>query len=225
MIPWEHLESVAIPDEDGELALYRRGTEYSMRVELRELMNSRVHHSEDALATLACDRIQNRRGVRVLIGGLGMGFTLAAALPKLKPDASVVVAELVPEVVRWNRELLGELAGHPLRDPRVTVLEQDVGFVMQSERIGFDAIMLDVDNGPEAFTRESNHTLYGRKGISLAYAALKPMGVLTVWSAKPSHVFTDRLQRQHFAVQEETLRSRDNRKGGFHTIWIAVRTS
>jgi len=187
-------------------------------------MNSRVHNSEEALAELACDRIQNRRGARVLIGGLGMGFTLAAARPKLKPDASLVVSELIAGVVQWNHEYFGELTGHPLRDPRVTVLTEDVGAVMQRERVGFDAIMLDVDNGPEALTRASNSTLYSRKGLAIAYAALRPLGVLTVWSGKPSPAFRLKLERQHFAVQEVTLRARD-KKGAFHTVWVAVRTT
>jgi spermidine synthase len=147
----------------------------------------------------------------------------------------VVISELIPEVVQWNHDYFGELTGHPLRDPRVTVLTEDVGAVMQRERaptargpappsIGFDAIMLDVDNGPEAFTREDNVSLYSRRGVATAYDALRPLGVLTVWSGKPSPAFTQKLQRQHFAVQEVTIRARD-KKGAFHTVWVAVRTA
>lgn len=223
MIPWELLDVASVPESDDELRLYRRGKEFSLRVEQSELMNSREHNSEDVLAELACDRVRDRSGARVLIGGLGMGFTLAASLPRLNKDASIVVAELIPEVVRWNYEYFGEFSGHPLGDPRVTVIDGDVGLLMQREREGFDAIMLDVDNGPDGFTRESNDALYGRKGIAIAYAALRPGGVLTVWSAKPSPAFVERLQRQHFTVEEVTPRSRNQRKGAFHTIWIATR--
>jgi spermidine synthase len=212
-----------VPDGREEMRLYRRGAEFSIRVNNDELMNSREHFSEEGLAELACDHVKDRPNARVLIGGLGMGFTLAAALPRLKKDASIVVAELIPQVVTWNRFQLGELGGHPLRDPRVTVMEEDVGAIMRREKGGFDAIILDVDNGPEGFTRQSNDALYGNNGLKTAYNALKPLGVLTVWSAKPSRAFGERLERHGFGMQVMTIRSREEHRGAHHTVWMAVR--
>lgn len=223
MIPWVLLDVAPVPDGDAELRLYQRGKEFSIRVETSELMNSREHHSEDELARLACAHIVGRRQARVLIGGLGMGFTLVAAASHLKKDASIVVAELIPEVVRWNQEELSVLNHNALRDPRVSIYNEDVGLVMRREKSGFDAIMLDVDNGPEGFTRDSNDALYGRKGLATAYAALKPGGVLTVWSANESRAFVTRLERQGFKVETVPIRSRENHKGAFHTVWVALR--
>jgi len=223
VIPWELLDVAVVPETKDEMRLYRRGKEYSLRVEGSELMNSRAHHSEDVLAELACDRVCGRPSARVLIGGLGMGFTLASSVLRLKKDATIIVAELVPQVVRWNYEYFGDFTGRPLSDPRVTVVEGDVGALMQREREGFDAIMLDVDNGPDGFTRESNDALYGRKGIAVAHAALRRGGVLTVWSANPSPAFVARLERAHFTVEEINPRSRDQQKGAFHTVWVATR--
>ncbi len=186
-------------------------------------MNSRQRNSEEALARLACEVIADRKQARVLIGGLGMGFTLAATLPLLGRKATVVVAELIPEVVKWNHETLGELTKHPLRDARVSVFEGNVLRLMEREKNGFDAIMMDVDNGPEGFTREGNDALYGRKGLATAHAALRRGGVLTVWSAAEARTFTKSLQRQGFAVNEVSVRSRPGGKGATHTVWVAVR--
>jgi spermidine synthase len=224
MIPWLLLDRTPVPGGDGELALYRRGEEYSIRITGRgELMNSRVHGSEDALAALACARLAGRRRPRLLIGGLGMGFTLAAALRALGPDAEVTVAELVPAVVAWNRGALGAAAGNPLRDPRVTVHELDVARIVRSARVNFDAILLDIDNGPEGLTRAANDWLYGSAGLDAAYAALRPEGILAVWSAGPDREFTDRLRRAGFEAEELRVRAH-NKKGARHVIWLARRS-
>ncbi|MBW2541341.1 MAG: hypothetical protein JRF15_04550 [Deltaproteobacteria bacterium] len=225
MIQWELLETAAVRDTGVELCLYRRGAEFSIRLEGRELMNSRVHGSEEALGELACERIADRPAARVLVGGLGMGFTLAAALSKLGLDAEVVVSELVPEVVSWSRGVLGELAKHPLRDPRVTVRAIDVAELLKRERSRYDAILLDVDNGPEALPQSGNSWLYGRAGLAAALAALRAEGLLAVWSAGPDAAFSERLRAVGFAVEEVEVRARGYTRGARHTIWIARRIS
>jgi len=221
MIPWEFLESARVPGKGGEICLYRRGAEFSIRVGNRELMNSRVHGSEEALADLAYARISGRPRPRILIGGLGMGFTLAAALRRLGTEGRVVVAELVPAVVAWNRGPLAALAGHPLQDARVAVREVDVAQILRETRQAYDAILLDVDNGPEGLAREDNDWLYARPGLEAAHAALRPAGVLAVWSAAPNRVFAQRLRRVGFAVDEVQVSARSSRKGRRHTIWLA----
>lgn len=222
MIPFLEIDKAA--DHGGIMRLYQRGSEWSIRVDKQgELMNSRAHHSEDVLAELACAHISGKPAAQLLVGGLGMGYTLRAALTHSRPDASVTVSELVPAVVRWNREHLGALAGFPLNDPRVRVLEQDVGKVMLEHEEGFDAIMLDVDNGPDAFTREDNDSLYGYPGLTNAYDALKPGGVLTVWSAAPDQSFAQRLMKVGFDVEEKRVRAVASESGGRHTIWIGIR--
>lgn len=224
MTPWILLDTARIPGRaPGELRLYRRGGEFSIKAGHCELMNSRVHGSEDALAALGCGRLSGRARPRVLIGGLGMGYTLAAALAQLGEAAEVVVAELVPAVVAWNRGPLADLAGRPLDDPRVQVREQDVGLVMRAERAGFDAILLDVDNGPEGLTRQANDWLYGLEGLDAAYAALRPGGVLAVWSAGPEPAFAQRLRKIGFAVEEARVRAHAGKRGARHVIWLAAR--
>lgn len=223
MIPWKLLDSAPVPGGSGELRLYQRAEELSIRVNGVELMNSRAHASEGAFAALGCERIAGRTAARVLIGGLGMGFSLRTALSALRADAQVVVAELVPAVVRWNRDHLGELADHPLRDPRLTVEEQDVGALIRRAREEFDAILLDVDNGPGALTRRANHGLYTRAGLAAARAALRPGGVLGVWSAGPDPAFTDRLREADFQVEQIALRGRGTGKGARYTVWIGSR--
>jgi spermidine synthase len=223
MIPWKFLDSAPVPGSSAEMSLFARGGEFSIRVNGCELMNSRIHGSEDALAELACARIGSRTGSRILIGGLGMGFTTAAVLHRLDVESRVVVAELVPKVVEWNREFFGEMTGHPLQDPRVTVRETDVALVLKSENQAYNAILLDVDNGPEGLTRKSNNWLYTVAGAKAAFAALQPAGVLAVWSAGPDMAFTKRLRRAGFAVEEISVRARGHAGGNRHTIWIAAR--
>ena len=225
MIPWEFLESAQVPGNGGELCLYRRGAEFSIRVGNRELMNSRVHGSEEALAELAYTRVVGRPRPRILIGGLGMGFTLAATLRRLGTEGRVVVAELVPAVVEWNRGPLGALAGHPLQDARVAVREVDVAQILRDTRQAYDAILLDVDNGPEGLARKDNDWLYARPGLEAAHAALRPAGVLAVWSAAPNQVFAKRLRRVGFTVDEVHVPARSSGKGRRHTIWLACRPS
>src|SRR5436189_1274784 len=175
MLPRVLIGTAVIPDTDKELRLYRSGDVFSIKILGRgDLMNSRLHGSEKALAELACARLQGRPHPRLLVGGLGMGFTLAAALKTVGPDAEVVVAELVPEVVSWNRTLIGEPAGHPLRDPRSRVYIGDVCNLIREESAGFDAILMDVDNGPEALVRRENDWLYGPAGLQATRNALRP---------------------------------------------------
>ncbi|MFT3925920.1 MAG: hypothetical protein QM778_25480 [Myxococcales bacterium] len=223
MIPWELLDSALIPDNGGELRLYRRGSELSIRADGQELMNSRVHDSEEVLARLGCGPVGARRKVRVLVGGLGMGFTLAETLRQVRQDAEVVVAELVPAVVNWNRSHLGHLAGFPLDDPRVRVHTGDVAELLRTERDHYDAILLDVDNGPEGFTRKANDWLYARSGLRHAHTALRAQSVLAVWSAGGDREFTQRLTRGGFRVEEVSAKSRGRRGGSRHHIWLATR--
>jgi len=223
MIPWTFLDSAQAPGNGGELKLYQRGAEFSIRVEKCELMNSRHYGSEDALAELACKRIADRPHPQVLIGGLGMGYTLRAALNSLKPDSRVVISELVPAVVIWNRGPLAELANNPLKDSRVIVRELDVGQIMREKQHTYDAIMLDVDNGPEGLTRKGNDWLYGMSGLKAAYDALRPKGVLAVWSAGANTAFVRRLRKVGFTVDEIPVRSRGARGGARYTVWLAKR--
>jgi len=222
MIPYRLIDTAT--EHGTTLKLYQRGIDFSIRVDKAgDLMNSRTHHSEDVLAELACKAIAGRKNPRLLVGGLGMGFTLATALSHCGPAARITVSELIPAVVRWNREYLGIVAGCPLDDERVFVLEQDVGKVMSDHRNGFDAIMLDVDNGPDAFTRDDNDSLYGLYGLNNAYEALKPGGVLTVWSAFPDNAFTRRMMKVGFTVKQQRVRAHKNQANHRHTIWIGIK--
>jgi len=223
MIPRKILGTAQTPDGAGELQLSRRGDDFFISYNGRELMNSRMHGSEDLLAEFACTPIAGRTGARVLVGGLGLGYTLAAALAALRKDAAVVVAELVLAVVQWNRSLCGHLAGHPLNDPRVIVEERDVCAVVKKARNDFDAVMLDVDNSPDSMTQESNDWLYGAQGLEAISRALRPQGIVTVWSAAPDSTFTKRLRGAGFEVQEKTVSARGCGRGGLHTIWVARR--
>jgi spermidine synthase len=223
MKPWILLDSAQVPGNGGELRLYKRGDEFSIKVEGRgELMNSRVHGSEDALAKHTCDRLADCAEMRLLIGGLGMGFTLAEALRHIDSQAQVVVAELVPAVVAWNRGPLGKYAGNPLEDPRVIVHEEDVARIIEKGQQTYDAILLDVDNGPEGLTRKQNDQLYDMEGLNAAYAALRTGGLLAVWSAGPDQKFLQRLRKVGFEVEEVGVRSRGS-KGARHIIWFARR--
>jgi spermidine synthase len=223
MTPWSLLDSAPVPGNGGELRLYQRGDEFSVRLSGRgELMNSRVHGSEDALAEQACARLAEGSEARLLIGGLGMGFTLAAALRQIGEQGRVEVAELVPAVVAWNRGPLGEPAGHPLRDPRVSVRTGDVACVLRAGQPVYDAILLDVDNGPEGLTRKENDWLYGMDGLNAAGASLRPRGVLAVWSAGPDQDFLQRLCKVGFKVDEVRVRGHGS-NGSRHIIWLARR--
>lgn len=205
----------------GELRLFQEGEHFSIKIAGGgDLMSTRMHGSEDALARIACERIAARTHARVLIGGLGMGFTLAAALAQLRANAEVVVAELVPAVVTWNRGPLGAHAGNPLLDPRVTVREADVAKLLRGERSAYDAILLDVDNGPGGLTHENNDWLYSPQGLAASLQTLRPRGVLAVWSAHPDRAFTERLRRCGFVPEEVPVRAHGN-KGARHMIWLA----
>ena len=220
---WELVDTAAIPGQGTELQLYRRDGEFSISIlGGGVLMSTWAHQSEDALAELACRKIATRDQPRVLIGGLGMGFTLAAALHHLGDTAEVVVAELVPAVVAWNRGPLGSFSGHPLEDRRVKVREGDVAKVLREQRQAYDAILLDVDNGPEGLTRKKNDWLYGSDGLTEAYRALRPSGVLAIWSAGPDRDFMQRLQKIGFKVKQVRVREHQN-KGDLHAIWFAER--
>jgi spermidine synthase len=223
MMPWEFLDSAPVPGGTGELVLYRRGAEFAIRVGNRELMNSRVHASEKALAAVTMSRVARHSRLRILIGGLGMGFTLAEVLHHLGPDGQVEVAELVPAVVAWNRGPLAHLNGHALQDARVTVREADVGHVLRGTRTTYNAILMDVDNGPEGLVRRENDWLYARPGLEAAHAALRAGGLLAVWSAGPHAVFAQRLRRVGFRVTELNVPARSSGRGRRHTIWLAER--
>jgi spermidine synthase len=223
MIPWSQLDTAQVPGGGGELRLMRRGAEFSIKLGQNELMNSRLSGSEQALATLACDRIRARKRPRILIGGLGMGFTLRAALAVLGAEAQIIVAELVPSVVAWARGPLAEVFGDSLIDPRVRIREEDVGHLIRGERSTFDAILLDVDNGPEGLTRKANDALYSVAGLSAAHTALRPGGVLAVWSSGPNPKFTRRLRKTGFGVDEVRVTAKGPRGGARHVIWIATR--
>ncbi len=225
MIPWKVIDRVKVPGHTGEVTLLKRGKEFSIRTAETELMNSRVHGSEDALAELTCSRINQKPNLRILIGGLGMGYTLAAALELSKPDTRIIVSELIPAVVKWNRKHLGHLAGMPLEDPRVFVEEEDVAKIIRRKKTVWDGILLDVDNGPAGLTRKANDRLYGRSGLKASFLALRPNGILAVWSAGIDKAFTHRLEQCGFKTQTVSVRARKSGKGGRHTIWIAQKLS
>ena len=224
MNKWETLDTADIPRNGGQLRLLRRDTEFAIRISgsQGDLMNSRTHGSEDALGQLACARCSTLNSAQVLIGGLGMGFTLAAALDILPKNAKVEVAELVPSVLKWNREILGGCAGEPLIDQRVEVTISDVGNVINRASDEYDAILLDVDNGPEGLTHPENDDLYSLYGLEAAYHALRKSGVLAVWSAAPAPRFTTLLKKAGFNVDEQRVRAHKG-KGARHVIWLASR--
>jgi spermidine synthase len=221
MIPWLLLDTAQIPG-GGELRLKRRGGEFSIMLGDNELMNSRLGGSEEALATLSGARIRARPNPRMLIGGLGMGFTLRAALAVLGATARVDVAELVPAVVAWARGPMAEVFGDSLTDARVKVKEADVGRVIRAGRGVYDAILLDVDNGPDGLTCAANDGLYDMQGLRAAFIALRPGGVLSVWSSGPDRAFAGRLGKAGFTVEEVKARAK-GAGGARHIIWIATR--
>jgi spermidine synthase len=220
VIPWRELGRTRVGDRD--LVLARRGDEFALRLGGAELMNSRQHASEDMLAKLGCAGLSKVSHARVLIGGLGMGFTTRAALDVLPDDAHVTVVELVPSVVAWNREHLGDLAGRPLDDPRVTVIERDVARVIAEKPEAWNAILLDVDNGPDAFTAPANAALYGIKGLIACRKALVRGGALAVWSVENDNAFTGRMTAAGFEIDRQRVPSRPG-SSVKHVIWVGRR--
>ncbi len=223
MTPRELIDTAAIPG-GGELRLFRRGGDHMIVLDRNELMNSRMSGSEEALAVMTCERLASVPAPRLLIGGYGMGFTLRAALRALGPDARVMVAELVPGIVDWARGPMAALTAGCLDDPRVTLALEDVTASIRAGSGGaYDAILLDVDNGPDGLTRAGNDRLYSSAGLAAARSALTPGGVLAVWSAGPDPRFARRLGEAGFAVEEVVVRARQNGKGPRHVIWFGVR--
>jgi spermidine synthase len=222
MTPRELIGTARIPGGE-ELRLFRRGADFMIVLDRNELMSSRMSGSEEALATMTCERLQDRRAPHLLIGGYGMGFTLRAALGRLDAQAKVTVAELVPEIIAWARGPMADLAAGCLDDPRVVLCERDVAVVIAEGAGTYDAILLDVDNGPDGLVRLANDRLYTLSGLLAAKAALKPGGVLAVWSAAPDAAFTRRLVKAGFAVEEVAVKARSNGKGPRHVIWFAAK--
>jgi spermidine synthase len=223
MIPRVLIDSAPIPGGGGELRLVQRGADFWIMLGANALMSTRLRGSEEALATLVCERIAGRPRPAILIGGLGMGFTLRAALEALPRDSKVVVSELVPAIIGWARGPMAHVHGASLDDPRVSVVESDVGDLVAQARSGYDAILLDVDNGPDALSRDSNDRLYDLEGLGRARIALKPGGILAIWSAAADPAFTRRLGKAGFRVEEVAVRAHAGRKGAKHMIWLATR--
>ncbi len=221
MIAWENIDRVKIPGQEQEITLQKRGEEFSIRISGMELMNSRVHGSEDELARLTCERLKQRDGLRILIGGLGMGFTLSSALKHTPANTRIIVSELIPAVIQWNREYLGHLSGMPLDDPRVQVKQEDVAKTIRNKKSFWDAILLDVDNGPEGLALKENNWLYSSSGLKASFNALRPGGILSVWSAGDNEAFTLRLRQCGFHTEKKIVRARNSQKGGRHTLWLA----
>ncbi len=216
----ELIGTAEVPGGD-ELRLYRRGDDFIIAIDRNELMSSRMSGSEEALATMTCDRLRSPKAASLLIGGYGMGFTLRAALGALGPDAKIAVAELVPGIIEWARGPMAELAAGCLDDPRVALILGDVSKAIGAATRRYDAILLDVDNGPDALTRDANDGLYSPAGLATAKAALRPGGILAIWSAAPDARFSRRLTAAGFQVEEVGVRARSNGKGPRHVIWFA----
>jgi len=219
MKPQHTLGQASTPD-GGEIVLYERDGAYFIRVNGLELMTSRAHGSEEDLARLALAKIE-RKKPKVLVGGLGMGFTLRAVLDAVPMSAKIMVAEILPAVIIWNRKALAHLAGEPLEDPRVAVVERDVAEIIAAGPSAFDAVLLDVDNGPAGLTVADNERLYGPSGLAAIRRCLRPGGALGVWSADPDRAFEKRLAKAGFTVSTETVPARRGAKGPKHTIFIA----
>ncbi len=222
MIPWVELDRVRLA-AGGDLRLMRRGAEFSIKLGVNELMTSRLSGSEEALASLTAAKVGARNGARVLVGGLGMGFTLRAALASFRADARIVVAELVPAVIRWARGPMADLFGPCLEDPRVELVTADVAKLIGAPARQYDAILLDVDNGPEGMTQSANDQLYSAAGLAAARAALTSGGVLAVWSSGPDLAFARRLEKAGFVVEEKRVRAGGVHGGARHVIWLAIK--
>lgn len=220
MTPRELIGTALVPG-GSELRLFRHGDDYMIVLDRNELMSSRMSGSEEALAVMTCERLGKGRAPHLLIGGYGMGFTLRAALARLAPEARVTVAELVPEIIDWARGPMATLTAGCLDDPRVHLIEGDVAAAIGAARRAYDAILLDVDNGPDGLTRAANDQIYSMTGLSQAKAALKPGGVLAIWSAAQDAAFSRRLKTAGFRVEEVSVRARSNGKGPRHVIWFA----
>lgn len=219
---WLVLDRAQIPDDDGEIDLIRKGRELVIRVNGRELMGNLAHGSEDALAELSIHRLGEHPAPRVLVGGLGMGFTLQATLQLVNEAAEVTVAELIPSIVEWNRGLLADVAGRPLFDPRTRVHVGDVCELMESRVSAWDVILLDVDNGPRGLTRDTNGWLYSKEGLEAAHRALRPGGVLGVWSATNNRQFARRMESIGFDVETSEIYAREDSRH-IHVVWTGVR--
>ena len=223
MLPWVQIAKARVPGDNGELLLQRRGDEYSIRVDGYELMNTRVHGSEDALAEIACAQLKDASAAHVLIGGLGMGFTLAAVLKSIGPKGKATVAELVPEVVDWNRGPMGDASGRPLDDARTIVKTMDVAEVIRQGKATWDAILLDVDNGPTSLVAKGNDRLYTPRGLAAAHDALRPGGILAIWSSADDPAFTRRLNQNGFDAEIHKIGSSGKTRGPRYWVWIARR--
>jgi spermidine synthase len=219
MIAREHIGTARVPGGE-ELRLFRRGRDFMIVLDRNELMSTRMSGSEEALATMTCGRLGARKAPHLLVGGYGMGFTLRAALAILPSEASVTVAELVPEIIEWARGPMQELTGSTLDDPRVNLVQADVAELIRGDD-HYDAILLDVDNGPDGLVRSANDRLYSAQGLRSAKAALRPGGVLAVWSSSSDPRFTARLKEAGFSVEEVRVAARGNGKGPRHVIWFA----
>ena len=222
MIPRELIGTAQIPGGE-EMRLFRRGDDFMIVLDRNELMNSRMSGSEEALAVMTCERLRARSKPHILIGGYGMGFTLRAALANLGAGARLTVAELVPQIISWARGPMAKLAAGCLDDSRVELRDGDVGKLIEAAVGQYDAILLDVDNGPDGLTRLGNDKLYSAQGLATARAALKPGGILAIWSAAADKPFAARLGDAGFDVDEIAVRARSNGKGPKHTIWFATR--
>lgn len=221
MKPWVTIDTTTVPGDGTPMDLCKRDDVFYIRVDGVDLMCSRMHSSEEMLAERAILRIQAESDRRILVGGLGMGYTTAAALRKLGPTDEVITAELVPAVIAWNREHLGHLAGFPLDDPRSTIHEGDVGALIRSSVAAFDAILLDVDNGPDSLTLLENDSLYSVDGLRATLRALRPGGVLGIWSAFRDERFTQRLKDNGFDAAVGRARAHKGR-GQQHYLWFAT---
>jgi spermidine synthase len=222
MKPRELVGTAIVPGGD-ELRLFRHSDDYMIVLGANQLMSSRMSGSEEALARMTCERLRDDAAPHLLLGGYGMGFTLRAALAFLGPGSQVTVAELVPEIIDWARGPMATLTGGCLDDPRVHLVAGDVAAVIAAAVSCYDAILLDVDNGPDGLTRAANDKIYSMKGLALAKAALKPGGILAIWSAAPDAIFSRRLKDAGFKVEELSVRARSNGKGPRHVLWFARR--